>query len=39
MTYQELIDFLNEHEIDFEIMHEFPLSIWLKFELLEEDES
>lgn len=37
MTYRELIDFLNEHGIDFELMHDFPNSVWLKFDLIEEE--
>lgn len=36
MTYKELIDFLNENGIDFELMHDFPNSVWLKFDLVEE---
>lgn len=38
MTYNELIDFLNEHGIDFDLHSHFPDSVYLRFELEDEVE-
>jgi len=38
MTYDELIDFLNEHNIDFDLQSHFPNSVYLRFELTDSDD-
>jgi len=38
MTYDELTDFLNEHNIDFDLQSHFPNSVYLRFELTDSDD-
>ena len=39
MTYDELLNFLNEHNIDFDLQSHFPNSVYLRFELTDSDEN